>query len=76
MEDFTKKYDKEIIGVISCYDRILLRGTLPSCCHSQAMENLLYNKGIRVFDYPKYAQSMRDNIRKHIENIAKKMKLT
>lgn len=70
MSDFTKKYDKDILGVISCYDRILLRGTLTGCCYPKGMTSLLYSKGVRVFDYPEYALTLRDKIRENAEKIA------
>jgi hypothetical protein len=70
MEDFLKKYNNDIIGAISCYDRILIRGTLTSCCYARGMETLLYSKGIKIFDYPKYVQQFKENIRRNAENIA------
>ncbi len=71
MKDFLRKYKKDIIGVVSCYDRILIRGTLTSCCYAQGMETLLYSKGIKIFDYPHYAQQFKEDIRSNAENIAK-----
>jgi hypothetical protein len=76
MEDFFKKHEKNIAGVISCYDRVLLRGTLTSCCYAQGMTNLLYFKNIKVFDYQNYAQSLREILRKNAENVAKENDIT
>lgn len=70
MDDFLKKYNKDIRGVVSCYDRILLRGTLTTCCYAEGMSSFLYSKGIKIFDYPKYALTLRDKIRENAEKIA------
>lgn len=72
MEDLLKKYDEDILGVIGCYDRILLRGTLTNCCYSEGMEAVLYSKGIKVFGYNDYVQTLRLAIRERAEVIAKK----
>ena len=70
MDDFLKKYDKDIRGVISCFDRILLRGTLTTCCYADGMSSFLYSKGIKIFDYPNFALTLRDKIRENTEKIA------
>ena len=70
MNDFLKKYKDDIRGAISCYDRIIVRGTLATCCYSQGMTSWLYSKGIKIFDYPKYAQTLRDKICTNAKKIA------
>jgi hypothetical protein len=47
----TERYDEHIAGVLSCYDRILITGTLPGACFAGGMTHILYLKGIRIFDY-------------------------
>jgi len=32
MEKFCKRYDTKIRGVLSCYDRVVIKGTLPGVC--------------------------------------------
>ena len=39
---FTERHKGEIAGVISCYDRILIQGTLPGLCYAQGMTSYLY----------------------------------
>jgi hypothetical protein len=71
MELFTQRYKDKIRGVISCYDRVVLRGTLPSICHADAATSFLKRNNIRLFDYPKWAEQYRDELRNHTENIAR-----
>ena len=38
-------------------------GTLPGACYAQGMTSFLYQQGIRIFDYPKFAEPLRERIR-------------
>ena len=51
-EGLVERYDKRIAGVLSCYDRIVITGTLPGVCHAKGMTSFLYANTIRIFDYP------------------------
>ena len=51
MEILTETYKDKISGVLGCYDRIVITGTIPQICYSQGMTSYLYSKGIRIFDY-------------------------
>jgi len=37
MQQLIAKFDKEILGVLSGFDRVLFRGTLPRLSHSAGM---------------------------------------
>ena len=71
MQLLTDQYANDIKGVLSCYDRVVITGTLPHICYAKGMTAWLYAKGIRIFNYPKYADSLRQRIRKNAEKIAK-----
>ena len=71
MEKFCDKYDSQIQGVLSTYDRVVIQGTLPGLCHARGMTSVLKAEGIRVFDYPGYALGLRDQVRQNAEAIAK-----
>ena len=60
----TERYGVHLAGVLSCYDRILITGTLPNVCFAGGMTHLLYAKGVRIFDYTKFAEPLRDRVRK------------
>ena len=47
----TERFPDQIAGVLSCYDRLIIQGTIPDFCHAQAMTNYLYAHHIRIFDY-------------------------
>lgn len=51
------RHAQKIVGVPSCYDRVVIRGTLPSVWHVKAMATTLDARGIRLFDYAKSSPS-------------------
>jgi hypothetical protein len=59
----TERYAAKLHGVLSCYDRIIVSGTLPGACYAGGMTSFLYSRGIRIFDYPRFAEPLRDRIR-------------
>lgn len=67
---FTERHKEQIAGVISCYDRMLIQGTLPGLCYAQGMTHYLYARQIRIFDYPHFAQPLRDAVRQNAERLA------
>ncbi|MBI2417502.1 MAG: winged helix-turn-helix transcriptional regulator, partial [Ignavibacteriales bacterium] len=67
---FLEKYKEDIAGVISCYDRVVIRGTLPAMAYEGAINNHLQQNHIFVKDFTKYAKEKRDIIIKHIEAFA------
>ena len=66
----TERYAEKIEGVLSCYDRVLLQGTLPGFCYADGMTKYLYAHDIRIFDYPQFAEPLRDQIRANAERLA------
>ena len=62
-QSLTERYDDRITGVLSCYDRVVITGTLPTVCYAEGMTRFLYANGIRIFDYPAFAQTLRDRVR-------------
>ena len=71
MEILTTTYRKKISGTLSCFDRVILTGTIPQICYSQGMTSYLYSQGIRIFDYPKFAEPFKEDIRTDAEQLAK-----
>ena len=67
----TQRYSDKISGQLSCYDRIVIQGTLPGICYAQGMTAYLYANQIRIFDYPRFAEPLRDQLRDNAEKIAK-----
>src|SRR5271168_3701873 len=42
-----ERYNERIAGVLSCYDRVVVTGTLPSVCHAEGGACDLGNGGVR-----------------------------
>jgi hypothetical protein len=66
----TDRYRDRLAGVLSCYDRIVITGTLPGACFAEGMTKLLRSRGIRIFDYPAFAAELRDRVRAAAGTIA------
>ena len=66
----TEKYAEKIDGILSCYDRIIITGTLPGLCYAGGMTTHLNAHGIRIFDYPRFAEPFRDQLRENAESIS------
>src|SRR5487761_629360 len=67
----TERYADQIAGVLSCYDRVLVFGTIPGICFAEGMTSYLYAHKVRIFDYPQFAQPFRDQLRENAERLAK-----
>ena len=71
MKLLTGRYAKKISGVLSCCDRIVLQGTLPGLCYADGITLYLNVRRIRIFDYPRFAEPLRNELRDNAEQIAK-----
>jgi len=69
-ELFTEKYRDAMDGVLQCYDRVILTGSVQSWSYAQGMSGYLYGHGIRIFDYVQFAQSLREQICANAEALA------
>ena len=76
MQTLVQKYSNRIKGVISSFDRLIVHGTLSPVGHPEGMSSYLYRQGIRIFDYPKFAEPITKAIRQHAEAIAAKEKVS
>ena len=67
-----ERYNNDLQGVLSCYDRVVITGTLPGVCYARGMTSYLYANQIKVFDYAKeFADPLRNKIRDNAQLIAK-----
>jgi hypothetical protein len=69
-ESLVKRYDERIAGVLSCYDRVVITGTLPGVCYAEGMTRFLHANGVRIFDYPQFAMTLRDRVRDRAASLA------
>lgn len=70
MSLLTERYAEQIAGVLACFDRIVITGSLPGICYARGMESYLYARGIRIFDYQQFAEPLRDELRQNAEQLA------
>jgi hypothetical protein len=69
-EGLVERHDERIAGVLSCYDRIIISGTLPGICYAKGMTAFLRANGIRIFDYPQFAAGLREAVRENAGKVA------
>jgi hypothetical protein len=72
----TERYDDRIARVLSCYDRVVVTGTLPTVCYAAGMTKFLYAIGVRIFDYPQFASTLRDRVRERAASLAAEAGIT
>lgn len=71
MKLLTETYKSKISCVLSCYDRLIINGTLPEISYSHGMTNYMFANEIKIFDYPKFAEPFKESIRANAERISK-----
>src|SRR3972149_5924640 len=69
-ELLSERYCDQLDGVLSCYDRIVITGSLQPLCYAQGMTHYLYGQGIRIFDYAQFAEPLRECVRENAEAVA------
>lgn len=71
METLVDRYASRIVGSLGCFDRIVIQGTVPLLSFPGGMESLLTARGMKLFDYTKFVEPFRDQIRTNAEALAK-----
>jgi hypothetical protein len=67
----TERYATKIRSVFSCFDRIVLSGTLRDICHPDGLRAYLGAKGIRLFEFAKtWGLDLNNEIRANAERLA------
>ena len=65
----TDRYAANLHGVLSCHDRIIVTGTLPGACYAAGMTSFLFSRGIRIVDYARFAEPLRERIRERAQQV-------
>jgi len=71
MDLLTTTYQDKIAGTLSCLDRVIITGTIPQICYSQGMTSYLYSQKIKIFDYAKFAEPFKEELRNNALKVAK-----
>ena len=72
----TERHAKQIAGVLSCYDRLIVQGTLPVFCYADGMSRYLSARGMRIFDFTQFAKPLTEAIKANAEALAAAAGLT
>ena len=56
MDQFIQKYREKVTGVLSGFDRLVLKGTIRFLSYTTGMMNFLYDMGILLKDFGEYVQ--------------------
>lgn len=71
MKPLTERYQADLLGVLSCYDRMIITGTLPGACYAGGMTSFLNFRHIKIFDYAKlFADPWRERLRQYAHEVA------
>jgi hypothetical protein len=70
------RYDNGIAGTLSCYDRVVITGTLPTVCYAEGMTRFLNAAHVRIFDYARFAEPLRERVRERAAALAAKAGIT
>ena len=70
MGSLIERHANEVLGVLSCWDRVVIQGTLPGFSYADGMTSYLYANKLRIFDYARFAEPLKDQIRTNAERLA------
>ena len=71
MNSFIERHSEKISFTLSCFDRIIITGSLVAVGHAEAMTRFIREQGILIFKYPDWAMHFREDIRAHAEKAAR-----
>jgi hypothetical protein len=67
MKSFLHRFGAKILGVLSGFDRVRLRGTLPRLAHTTGLSRWLEAAGILLKDFPDHAGARTRQLREALE---------
>ena len=66
----TERYEQQITGVISCFDRIIFQGTLPKLSYARGITEYFCSHGLLLKDFTQWAEPLTQRIRDNAERLA------
>ena len=69
MHPFLSKHADKITAVLSCFDRVILRGYLPFS-HAGALDGFLHKHGILLKDFKTFAPQQAERLKEHARHFA------
>lgn len=71
MGHFTQRHADKIAFSLSCFDRVVITGSLVDVGYAKAMRSFLYRLGLPIFEYRDWASQFRDELSEHAEAVAR-----
>ena len=68
---FLAKHKDKIHGVLSCFDRVIIRGHLP-LSYPKGLEGFLYQQNVLLKNFKDYAPQIADRVRDHVKAVVQK----
>src|SRR5271154_3175625 len=56
--------------------RVVITGTLPTVCYADGMTKFLNANHVRIFDYPRFAEPLRERVRERAAALAAEAGIT
>jgi hypothetical protein len=72
----SERYSKQILGTLRCFDRLIISGSLPDCCHAGAMTTQLFRRTMRIFDYADLVNPLRNRLHDNARQVAQEAGVT
>jgi hypothetical protein len=72
----TERYAKKISGVLGCFDRLIVTGTLTTLCYADGMTKYLSARGLKIFDFIAFTKPLTEAIKANAEALAAAAGLT
>ncbi len=70
MDAFIQRYQQDVIGVVSGFDRLRFRGTLRSICYAAGLDLFLARVGVRYKDFKEVALGWSERLIEHARHVA------
>ncbi|MCG6961999.1 MAG: MarR family transcriptional regulator, partial [Acidobacteria bacterium] len=70
MAQLKDRYRHVVTGEVSCFDRVVITGTLTEICHSTAVAQYLLSRGRKILDLPRVFEPMKGEIVANANEIA------
>jgi hypothetical protein len=72
MKRFIQRFSDRVIGHLSGFDRVLLRGSLPGLSTNSRMRDFLYQNGVLLKDFVSYSKRITAQLKEISQTIAKR----
>ena len=70
MQGFLDRHERDVVGVLSGFDRILFRGTLRSISYLDGMDKFLGAQHVLYKDFGRFAERISQALKEHSHQLA------